>query len=247
MHPPPMLYLYCVTRKQSPLPDIRGLDGAPVRVVAHDEFLCFVSDTDRETVELKKDAALAHERVLEHAMESATILPFAFGHIVPSEDALRDELLSRHTDRLHAQLDTLDGKIEVNVKAFWLNLGAVLQRIAEKDEELVRLKAKKRLTRDEQIRAGERATKALEAMRTTFAEDMITRVADCTVDHATRARFSDAMITNHAFLIPRSKLSEFDEHVNAMAASIDDSIKLSYIGPVPPFTFVDLRMEARTT
>jgi len=72
-----------------------------------------VSDTDVGDKELSKDAAIAHEKVLEEVMKYSPIVPVAFGHVAKSEDELKTKLLEAQRDKIEELLTYLDGKIEL--------------------------------------------------------------------------------------------------------------------------------------
>jgi len=237
-------YLYCVTKEIEPTRlSVAGIEGAPVHIVQWQNLSCIVSDTEPGDKELDKDSALAHEKVLEDVMQHSPIVPIAFGHVSESEDEIKSKLLEVHSSKLEDYLAYLQGKIELSLKAFWFDLTPVLQSVASSSEEIKRIKAKGKLSRDDQMRAGEIAAKLLGKRREQMEEDIADFFKDITVEYKKSNLFGEQMITNLAFLIGQDDLKIFDEKMNQYEERLADSnVKLKYVGPVPPYNFVQLNI-----
>ena len=54
------------------------------------------------------------------------------------------------------------------------------------------------------------------------------------------ARFGDQMVTNTAFLVKRDKEEAFDRAVENLTSIYDGTMKLKYVGPIPPCNFVEI-------
>ncbi|MBU4344604.1 MAG: GvpL/GvpF family gas vesicle protein, partial [Proteobacteria bacterium] len=52
--------------------------------------------------------------------------------------------------------------------------------------------------------------------------------------------FGDSMLLNAAFLIDRSREKEFDFLVEDLVKKHEDRMAFKYIGPAPPFNFVNI-------
>jgi hypothetical protein len=237
-------YLYCITKELDPTSfSVVGIESAPVHTIKWQELSCVVSDTNVDDKELSKESAMAHEKVLEEVMQHSPIVPIAFGHVAKSEDEIKSKLLEAHHGKLEEYLSYLEGKIELSLKAFWLDLIPVLGDIAKTSQEIQKLKAKGTLTRDEQMRAGEIAAKLLGKKREEFEEQVTHFFKDITVEHKKSNLFGEQMISSLAFLIQESDLSMFDKKMNEYADLLGDSnVKLKYTGPVPPYNFVEFNI-----
>jgi hypothetical protein len=260
-------YLYCITKELEPARfSVAGIEGALVHVVNWQELSCVVSDTDlgdspphqqencpqgsKEAherrcggIELSKESAMAHEKVLEEVMQYSPIVPIAFGHVAKSEDEIKSKLLEAHQGKLEEWLAYLDGKIELSLKAFWLDLNPVLRNIADTSSEIQKIKAKGKLAREDQMRAGEIAAKLLGKKREEMEENIAHFFKDIIIEHKKSNLFGEQMITNIAFLINQDNLKAFDRKMNEYEGKLRDSnVKLKYTGPVPPYNFVDLNV-----
>src|SRR5207253_5050023 len=93
-------YAYCLTEHQT-LPNgtrsrrpflldgIQGVNGASVLGYPSGEFAVIVSDYERNGAKLDEKSVLEHARVVSVCFRSGTVLPFRFGTIFDTDDALR--------------------------------------------------------------------------------------------------------------------------------------------------------------
>src|SRR5262245_20306073 len=72
---------------------------------------------ERKILPLRKHIA-RHHTVLCEVMKTATILPLTFGHVARSEDEIA-KALQRNRRSIGAQLDRIDGQVEMGVKVRW--------------------------------------------------------------------------------------------------------------------------------
>jgi hypothetical protein len=236
-------YIYCVTKNftQNRL-NTPGVENAEVHTVSEQGLTCVVSDSECADKELSKESAIAHEKVLEEVMQHASIVPIAFGHVAKSTDEIKNKLLDANRAKLEEWLNHLQGKIELSVKAFWFDLNPVLRNIADTSVEIKKIKARGTLSRNDQMRAGEIASKLLGRKRENMENSIVEHVNDVSLDHKKCNLFGEQMITNLAFLVNANMLSTFDTKVNEYAETLGDNTKLKYTGPVPPYNFVDLKI-----
>jgi hypothetical protein len=50
----------------------------------------------------------------------------------------------------------------------------------------------------------------------------------------------DRMVLNGAFLVDAEKESKFDEAVQSLDQDLSDRLMFKYVGPVPPYNFVNI-------
>ena len=48
------------------------------------------------------------------------------------------------------------------------------------------------------------------------------------------------MVVNAAFLVDKSRVPEFDQAVNKLDEQLGKRIALKYVGPAPPYNFVNI-------
>src|SRR5581483_9418569 len=93
-------YAYCLTEHQT-LPNgtrtrrpfllegVQGVNGAAVLSYPSGEFAVIVSEYDHAAGGLDQKSAIEHARVVSNCFRNSTVLPFKFGTIFESDDALR--------------------------------------------------------------------------------------------------------------------------------------------------------------
>src|SRR5947208_2487300 len=113
-------YVYGVVRAgHRPVKRLTGIDDAPVSVVAFDDLGALTSEAADEYLDAGRDELLTHSRVLETSRNGGVVLPMRFGVVMPSDDAIRDELLAPNHEELAEQLGEMDGKAEINIKGIY--------------------------------------------------------------------------------------------------------------------------------
>jgi hypothetical protein len=94
-----------------------GVGGRPVFAAMADEICLLISHWDDEPApSLTGAAVLAHEEVVEAAMEACAVLPCRFGTVV--EHAYCLDFVATHADEIHARLQAVTGQVEVTLKVF---------------------------------------------------------------------------------------------------------------------------------
>src|SRR5580704_508709 len=119
-------YAYCITEQQtlangtrsrrpSLLEGIQGVNGAAVLAYPSGEFNIVVSEYARDGEQFGEKNVLEHARVVSVCFRSGTVLPFRFGTIFDSDEALRQAV--RTNRRTFGQsVARLRGKAEMHLK-----------------------------------------------------------------------------------------------------------------------------------
>ena len=235
------LHVYGVVSAATPLPGtLRGRREAPVRLIVHSDLAAVVSDVDADA-RIRRDDLLAHARVHESLIEASTVLPMRFGVIVETDEEVARNILEPGESGLTALLQSFDDLIQLTVKAHH-----------DQDEALKHLLLERpdlRLLRDEtgkgpesypaQLKLGEAVAAGLEALVNSDAamlEDQLRAIAERIVlgDVA-----GQNQVLNAALLVRRSARSRTDEAIAQLSRALPDRLRLRYIGPQPPYSFVD--------
>ena len=242
-------YVYGVVRA-SPKTRLRdkGIYGKPIRVVATEGLGALTSDAPEGALEAGRDELLTHSRVLERALKRGTVLPMRFGVVMPGESAVRDELLAAHREQLEAQLDEMNGRVEVSIKGLYDEQRVLAELVAE-NPDIAELRHALRdqpedATYFERMRLGELVAAALEVRRSADEHQIVERLAAHALGVEVGEPMHERMAVNASFLIERDRTAEFDRTLDAIAAEHDGLIRFRYTGPLPPHSFVELSMEA---
>lgn len=112
-------YVYAIAEPANRTPGKPGIFGAPLRLVKASGVAALVSELKDSHPELGRDELLVHASVLEAALAAGTILPMRFGTVMEGAAAVRERLLEDNADELRRELDRLNGKVELRVRAVY--------------------------------------------------------------------------------------------------------------------------------
>jgi hypothetical protein len=242
------LYVYAVipAAESGSWPGADGIES-DVRVIEEGDLAALVSPLPAGRTPGRREDLEAHRRVLGLAIEHGTAIPMRFGMVMDSEELVRERLLRMHGAELAELLRTLDGKVQMTVRAFYAEdalLGAVInanREIARRSAALQGLPGLQ--TRDERIALGEAVAKAVEARRARDEAALLDRLRPLADDIRVDPPGGDRVALSAQLLVPRERRSELDEAVRDLRAMLDGYVALRYIGPLPPYSFAELSLE----
>mgnify|MGYP001613648948 CR=1 FL=1 len=212
-----------------------GGRGDPVTTIAYRDLGAVVSSVSMDRYVVGQETMLCHERVIEKVMAEHTVLPVRFYTVAPNAEEVRSLLRSRYTE-LKALLRELDNKVELGLKALWKEMEQVLRDALGNN-------ASSELRWEASLPGGEaarRARVALEGKKTETAEQVLQLLRPLAVDLRLNRTYGDDMIMNAAFLVDRTREREFDARVERLSAEYSGSIQFKYVGPAPPYSFVNI-------
>src|SRR5262249_15262441 len=218
-----------------------------VRVVDADGLAALTSDVPPGDLEAGRGELLAPSKGLEKAGEHITLLPMQFGVGLPDEAAVRGaRLLPPHVE-LEAQLEEMEGKFEVNLKAIY-DERALLTEVIEEEPEVAKLRQalqgqSQEAAHFERIRLGELIAAAVDEKRDRDADAILERLAPHVVAVEVGGPVHERMALNASFLIGRSDRKAFGKELHAFATEEGGRLRFKYTGPLAPHSFVELAME----
>src|SRR5438067_9305075 len=136
-------YLYGVVRAPGPCKDLarlRGVGDPPgvPRLLRYENLAAIAGDVPGgytpETGGLRamRHDMRAHSAVLNKLVEvTAAVLPFAFGIVLPSEAEVISRVLRRQHDVFVKHLDRLEGKVELTLRASYVEASVLAEVVAE--------------------------------------------------------------------------------------------------------------------
>ena len=238
-------YLYCIIggdqcRNFGPI----GIGGRGdlVTTVSYNDLSCVISDAPIKEYAITRENLIAHEKAIEEVMrEGYTVLPMRFGIVAGSAQDVRDLLRKRYREFKNLLRD-MDNKIELGVKALWLNMEAIFAEILQEREDIRKLRdwAARHPTRDNLIRVGKAVKEALEEKKEGEAAAILKPLTKLAVNTKVNKPLTDNMFCNAVFLVDRSREKDFDNEIEALAARYEQRGKIIYVGPAPPFNFVNI-------
>jgi hypothetical protein len=239
-------YLYCIIEETShrTFGSIGiGEKRKEVYTLCYRDLACILSPTLMTKYLINRNNLMAHEKVIEEVMKEYTVLPIRFGTIATSNDEVRS-LLMKNYHEFKKLLRSMDNKVEMGLKVFWLNMDIIFKEIATSDREVKTLKERiqnkrKDFSLDERITLGEKVKNALERKREAEADEILRPLKSKCIDFCMNEPAGDSAVLNSAFLIDRMQEREFDDTVENLTRKHNNH-KFKYIGPSPPFNFVNL-------
>jgi len=220
-----------------------GLGEKLVYTIGLKGLACVVSDSDLEVYIANAVNLAEHERVLEKVMGEHVVLPMRFGTVADSEREIL-LMLKKHGNQFLRMLKKLEGKVEVKLEIAWKDMKAVFSEIVERNPALKKLKSDPHAkSREDVIMAGQMVYQFLQDKRVKESEAFIKalkRVSEgCAMSKSTR----DELMMNASFLIDKKKIGEFDKTLNGLDAKTSGRYDIRYIGPLPPYSFVEMRVK----
>jgi hypothetical protein len=239
-------YVYGVVRAGGdeivPARGVGSLD-APLRSVTWGPLSAVISDVPAGELRATREDLYRHTEILQTLMRAATILPMQFGTIMPSEQAVASQLLRARSRELEHLLETLDGRVELTLRATYDD--SVFREVVAENRPIEQLN---RQVKGEsaaagyydRIRLGELVATALQAKRERDAAAILERLEPLSADMRIGGVAHERSVLNAAFLVEELALERFDAAADAIATEHASRMRFRYTGPVPPFSFVVL-------
>jgi hypothetical protein len=241
-------YLYCFLRETEPqVFTSKGMGdrGDPVTTIHYRDLAAVVSASTVKKYENTRRNMLTHTRVLEEVMERYSILPVRFNTITPDREAIC-QLLHYRYDELQDLLNGIMGKVEMGLKALWYE-GVVFNQLLDEHADIRRLRDSLQgrpaeQTYYERIHLGEMIETALRQKREEEEARILALLRPYAYEVKTSALISDHMIVNASFLVDRQQEPALDAEIQALDAALGRKILFRYVGPVPPYNFVNIML-----
>ncbi len=234
-------YAYCLTEQQTLtngsrarrpflLEGIQGVNAAPVLSYPSGEFVVVVSEYDRTTEKLEDKAVLEHARVVSVCFRTGTVLPFRFGTLFDSDEALRQAV--RANRRAFGQsVARLRGKAEMHLKLM-VRDGSLRGAVADVQlpdtvggEYLIKLREKASKDRERQTKARALSVQVHKMFNPLEEEISCKRVN------------TDGMLIDIAHLIDSKSVEKYQNRYSSAAKQLKNC-ELSVSGPWPPYHFL---------
>ena len=231
-------YAYCITEQQGLLSgtrarrpfaieNLQGVNGASVFACPSGEFAVIVSDYSADET-LTQQSMIDHAHVVSECFRTLTVLPFRFGTIFDSDDALRRAVKANRKAFVES-VTRLRGKAEMHFKLL-LKDGVLEEALADPPigvggEYLRQL-------REQATRSRERQTKAralsmqVHKLFSPLEEDVICKRTG-----------SGGMMIDFAHLIDSTSIAKYQNRYSAATRHFKDC-QISITGPWPPYHFM---------
>jgi hypothetical protein len=142
----------------------------------------------------------------------------------------------------------LAGKVEVELKVYW-DQEAMIKELQGGSEELTRLKAKiknasspieaQRLL----IEAGKLVERIALEWKSKYADRVYTVLKGLSIDATLNNPLGVKNILNASFLIESARESDFQKEVFKLDSQYQGKVNFKYVGPLAPYSFVNVKLE----
>ncbi len=231
-------YVYGITLADGALSAAQGVGDASVYPLEHGELAALVSELPSADIRARRRDLLRHAEVLQQAFERRTILPLGFGTVFASGEDVVADLLEPRYEELVSLLQSLDGLVELTVRAFYDEAG-VLAAIVRDEPRIAALRGSTNPA--DQVRLGEAVAEALADRRVRAADEIVAALSSLAREVAVEERVAQFEVVRAAFLVDRSALDEFDAQAEELARRYDGLVRFKLTGPLPPHHFVSER------
>jgi hypothetical protein len=193
---------------------------------------------------------LAHSEVLNRLLPRTTVLPVRFGVTLPDEASVVEDLLEPQHDPLVAQLEKMHGAVEVSLKVTYEE-EQVLRAVVREQPHLAAATGRRGgqaagSTLSDRIERGREIAAAIQARADRDRTWLLNRLGPRSVDFRELSRGSELTVLDAAFLVREDRLDQFDQTLDAIAGEAGKGVRFNCVGPLPPYSFVDLRLEPPT-
>jgi hypothetical protein len=227
--------------------DAADAGAMPVRVVEEGGLAALVADVQPGSVQAAK-AVREHWRVLDAAVEKATVLPLRFGTVMADDQAVREELLGANAEHLAGLLDELGGRVQVTVKGTYVDDGLMRGVVAGSPAVRALRERLKGLPEEagyfERVRLGELVAAEVDRHREADTAQALAALEPRAVASRVETASAPDAAFNVAFLVARADLGAFDEAVGALAGTLSGRIAVRGVGPLAPYSFADAELAA---
>jgi Gas vesicle synthesis protein GvpL/GvpF len=238
------LHIYGLVAAATPLPDsLRGRQESRLRFVVHGDLAALVSEIDADA-RVRRDDLLAHARVLETLVEGATVLPMRFGVIVEDDEEVARNILEDGESGLTSLLKSFDGRVQLTVKAYHDEDRALRDLLRERPDirGLRDQTAGGPASYHSQLRLGEAVAVGLDALASADAAMLHAELSGLAERVVLQEVTGKNQVLDAALLVKRAARTRTDEAIARLSRTLPDRMRLRYVGPQPPYAFVDAEL-----
>ena len=238
-------YLYAVGRATDGIPT--WLEDAPVDgagqpfTLTYNGLTVVMSAGSKERYPISRKNLLAHKNIVENFTKLTPTLPVRFNTVAPSLDILRRRLLTEKAAELQQKISSVEGRIEISVRATWIDDAKLLERVLEEETQIRQLRdslAQGGAGHQQRIRLGQLVENAILERRDQLGAKLEAFLKPL-VEGLSQGTLPDRVVANLSLLLPESKFDEVEAAIYAFDAENDLTI-VRITGPLAPFTFSEM-------
>jgi hypothetical protein len=184
-----------------------------------------------------------HQLVIEKVMQACTILPVKFGTMTETEDEVIT-FLEKGYDLLHSELNKAQGKIELDVVAWW-DVQKILTTLPRQNEQ-IQARQQEIMTKggqissEDKIALGQLIEQTLNAEKVRYQQTILETLRQESVDVLLHDLLGDKMILNAAFLLAKEHEKSFDAALQSLDQKLLNTVNFRVVGPLPLYSFATI-------
>jgi hypothetical protein len=225
-----------------------GGRGDVVYTLPYRDLAAIISGSPIVKYAVTRENMMAHAKVLEKAAEKYTILPVRFCTIATDEEVIVEKVLKVRYQEFLTLLREMEGKIELGVRARWIDLNAIFAEVVEENKAIKALKEAMLSERNEQrkyantIKIGQLVQKALMEKRKKEAKELLEALRPLSLDWKENQLYGDMNLVNAAFLVAKEKECDFDQKMDELEQEYRGRKQLKYTASRVPYNFVEVEI-----
>lgn len=233
-----MKYVYCLAKdveSTSALPS--GLGGMKVYQVSFKGIDALVSDMDSTSLLSEVQNALVHQKVVQGVLEQCTsLIPCRFGTLLADEEKILS-LLKEHHGLLKDELQRLENKLEVSIRAVFDQINVEKQRSKRAKEPKGKgikylLEKKRRFDMVSELsKKADNFNRKLNSATKSFWTEVKEQ----------KRSLDNGLLLSIYYLIDKNNLSSFKCSYQQFKEEHPE-LNLLYTGPWPPYSFTDINL-----
>jgi hypothetical protein len=235
-------YVYAVVPAGVTLPALSGVDDVPVRMVTVGDVAAGVGDVALDRPPGRRAEILAHSRVVDALAAETVVVPVRFGSMLEDDRSVVEDLLLPEQEQFADYLEQLRGRAQFTVRATYHEDTALAEVVSTRPE----IAELRRLTRElpedqgysERVRLGELVSHAMDDKRAFDAQVLLDAMLPLVAAHSVRAGGGLEHVVDVAVLVDDERREAFEEHLEWLAESVHERIRMRLMGPMAPYDFV---------
>jgi hypothetical protein len=186
--------------------------------------------------------------VLAELLGAGAVVPLRFGTVFASDEEVRDGLLGRHAHALADLLTRLAGHVQMTVRAYYVEDQLLRAVLARRPQLKARADALERrppaAAQAERIALGRDVADAVEEQRDLDLQMLVREFTGLAADLRADPPAGERQAANLQLLVAERDRPRLDAAVDRLAREQGARLSLRYVGPLPPYSFSDLALEA---
>ncbi|MEM8725689.1 MAG: GvpL/GvpF family gas vesicle protein [Pseudomonadota bacterium] len=242
-----MRYVYGIVRENEQKTfDIEAISGSDkVQTGPANAGLAFISsDIGDKRLRPSRANIKAHTRVLEEVMKHGDVLPVRFGTLIDS-DKVGEQVLEANQDEFARAFDRIQDCAEITLKISWAS-ESIFDEVMEtfpalqRERDMLNVQAQ---SHSAKIDFGKKVEDAIGQIRAQDNRAINEALAQHLKEVTEGAITGETMVANLSFLVNKANIGWFDAALEKLDVQYRGRWKFAYVGPMPAFSFSDMRID----